>query len=387
MRRGSHAFLALTLVLCASGADAAEKVHSLAPLREGESIHSQSFDIDPSGRFSYQRSIRRTVGFLGLEVRTLEEEEASRLGTAPFQGVQVAAVKEDGPAARAGLLVDDVVVAFRGEPIRSMDQFGFVVEETPPGTTAALTVLRGGPAVEFPPVDGKPEAAAPPPAPPRRELQVVMGGQTRITASRSITRSLQVLDDRARTGLVLAEVTEEVAPLLGAFAPSGSREKGGALLVADILPGGPAFFSAAHRKDLLIEIAGRATPTIAGYREALALARPSSRVGLLLLRSGQQVATELRLEEDATREREFHFPLHLVSVERKPEKKKFSLIWGLLYRSRTSHRITGAEGSEQHQTERSMGLVLNLFSYSSSPRERELRFLWIFPFRFASRSG
>jgi hypothetical protein len=330
----------------------------LPPLREGEAIHSQSFEIDPSGRFTYERSVRRQVGLLGAEVRQLDRDTAGRLNAAPFAGVLVVSVEKEGPAALAGLVRDDVIISFGGEPIRSVEQFSFLVEETRPGSAVEVQVVRDGAGWDF---------------------TVVLGGESRITASRAFIQTLPLIDDRPRTGLVLAEPSAEAVSLLrgmGLFAPG--------LLVTDLLPGGPAFFSAARRKDLLSQAAGRPTATAAEYQAAMAGA-PRERVRLTLWRGPEKVETELRPERDATKVRAFKIPL-LVSFETKAERSRLAILWGLLFHQKESHQIRAAGREEEHVSERELGFLLNLFRYRSHSGSRELRFLWLFPLSFEEKS-
>jgi serine protease Do len=53
-------------------------------------------------------------------------------------------VQPDSPAEKAGLKRSDVIVEFDGERVRSVRQFGRLVQETPPGRTVKATVMRDG---------------------------------------------------------------------------------------------------------------------------------------------------------------------------------------------------------------------------------------------------
>jgi C-terminal processing protease CtpA/Prc len=327
----------------------------LPPLKEGEIIESESFDIDSGGRFSYRRSVRRLVGRLGAEVRAVDRDSADRLRVEPFQGVLVVSVENDGPASVAGLARDDVILSYGGEPIRGLDQFSYFVEETPPKSGVNLEALRDG---------------------MRQEFVVEVGSQYRVASSRVANRTLPVADDRSHSGMVLAEVTPELASLAPRLLPA---ERG--LVVVRILPGGPAFFSEAREKDLLVDLAGQPVAGVEEYRRVLSPLLPSSRVKLTLLRGGERIETDLKLERDANREREFHIPI-LFSYEGKPEKREVSVLWSILFNSRTSHQIKGSCPLRAHVTEKKVGLLLDLFRYTSKPESYEVRLLWFLPFRF-----
>lgn len=72
---------------------------------------------------------------IGVMVSDLEQNEPA--------GVRIDDVDQDGPAERAGVKDGDVVVEFDGERVRSARQLTRLVQETPPGRSVKVTVLRG----------------------------------------------------------------------------------------------------------------------------------------------------------------------------------------------------------------------------------------------------
>jgi serine protease Do len=64
--------------------------------------------------------------------------------------VVIEQVRGDSPASRAGLLNGDVVTAFDGQRVVSANQFSRLVEETPPGWTVKIRIVRDGKAREIP---------------------------------------------------------------------------------------------------------------------------------------------------------------------------------------------------------------------------------------------
>jgi serine protease Do len=56
---------------------------------------------------------------------------------------------ESGPAAKAGLKPEDVVVEFEGKPIKTTQDFRLAVANTPPGQKAKIKVIRHGEEKEF----------------------------------------------------------------------------------------------------------------------------------------------------------------------------------------------------------------------------------------------
>jgi S1-C subfamily serine protease len=77
-------------------------------------------------------------------VRDPNTDELSKAKLTQGGGALVDGVSEQGPAAKAGLKAGDVVVEFDGERVRSAQQFGRLVAETPPGRSTRVVVVRGG---------------------------------------------------------------------------------------------------------------------------------------------------------------------------------------------------------------------------------------------------
>lgn len=81
-------------------------------------------------------------GQLGVAIQPLPPEQAERFGLQDSQGVVVASVASNSPAARAGVRQNDVIVAFEGQPVTDGNTFRNRVASTAPGTKVKLTVLR-----------------------------------------------------------------------------------------------------------------------------------------------------------------------------------------------------------------------------------------------------
>ena len=84
------------------------------------------------------------TGWLGLEMAEITTEKANELKLASPRGVLVSEVLANGPAAKAGLQVNDVILEYDGHEVEGTVQFRRLVRETPPGRNVAVTVLRAG---------------------------------------------------------------------------------------------------------------------------------------------------------------------------------------------------------------------------------------------------
>jgi S1-C subfamily serine protease len=59
-------------------------------------------------------------------------------------GVVIDEVRADGPASRTGLVKGDRITMFDGRRVPNAREFSQLVEETPPGRTVDITVIRNG---------------------------------------------------------------------------------------------------------------------------------------------------------------------------------------------------------------------------------------------------
>jgi serine protease Do len=110
---------------------------SLQPLLGGQS-HSapkaKSAAVFTTGPRSY----------LGIGVVDVTDERAKALGLKEPLGVEVTAVQEESPAAKAGLRQGDVILEYNGQPVEGNTQFVRIVQETPAGRKATMQVWRNG---------------------------------------------------------------------------------------------------------------------------------------------------------------------------------------------------------------------------------------------------
>jgi membrane-associated protease RseP (regulator of RpoE activity) len=82
------------------------------------------------------------LGVVLSDLDSAEQAKGSKL--AIENGVLVKNVREESPAAKAGLMKDDVIVEFAGEKVRSAAQLRRLVRETPPGRSVSIVVTRAG---------------------------------------------------------------------------------------------------------------------------------------------------------------------------------------------------------------------------------------------------
>ena len=170
-------------------------------------------------------------------------------------GVKIDEVTTEGAAAKAGLKVGDVVVAFDGERVRSARQFTRLVQETADGRTVQIEVLRDGARQT---IEATPQARsfswdmAIDSDRIRREFERSMGDFPRSfsfrTPDNSGTAEFRVRSSRARLGVSVQELSSELAGYFGA--------KDGGALVSSVTKGSAAEQAGLRAGDVITSVNG-----------------------------------------------------------------------------------------------------------------------------------
>lgn len=88
-------------------------------------------------------------GWLGVSIQTLTPELADKVHAGTLKGALIVDVVKGGPAEKAGLRKNDVVIVYRGKEIPDSSTLRNDVAETSIGTEAKVTVLRNGKKEEY----------------------------------------------------------------------------------------------------------------------------------------------------------------------------------------------------------------------------------------------
>lgn len=83
-------------------------------------------------------------GWLGIEISEVNADKVKELKLSATRGVVVGNIDPDGPAAKAGLKENDVILSYEGQAVEGTIQFRRLVRETPPGRAIPLSISRDG---------------------------------------------------------------------------------------------------------------------------------------------------------------------------------------------------------------------------------------------------
>ena len=152
---------------------------------------------------------RARRGWLGVQIQTVTDEIAGGLGLTGTSGALVSGLPEDGPAAKAGIEVGDVILQFDGKPVGEMRRLPRMVSETRIGKRVEVEVWRRGERMAIAVVLGEfPEderAAVPMPKP--EPVVTVAGLGMTLSAITPKMRERFELEEGVR-GVVVTEVAE-----------------------------------------------------------------------------------------------------------------------------------------------------------------------------------
>jgi serine protease Do len=83
-------------------------------------------------------------GYLGIDMQDIDDNLAKGFGAPTADGALVTVVGPDSPAAKAGVVAGDVIVAINDKPVTGADNLRLVISQLHPGSQAKLKIFRNG---------------------------------------------------------------------------------------------------------------------------------------------------------------------------------------------------------------------------------------------------
>ena len=201
-----------------------------------------------------------TRGRLGVTVQEVNATFAEALNLDRPRGAIVSSVDAGGPAEKAGIQVNDIILSYNGQPIERSSDLPVLVANMTPGKTASVQVWR-------------------------------KGSEKTLTVGTYEGKAVKDEDDVASNehGAVGGKLGLAVRPLT----PEEKREAKGrtGLLVEDV--GGAAARAGIQPGDLLISLNGTPVKTVDELKAQVTKA--GKRVAILILREGQQIFVPVEL--------------------------------------------------------------------------------------------
>ena len=194
----------------------------------------------------------------GLSGQSVTSDMMASLGLTRARGALINRVHPQGPGAKAGIQVGDVILSINGHDIQDPEALKFRLATVPIGGDILMAVSRGGKSFE-----AKMKAEAAPEVPARDTYQV--DGRTPLA------------------GATLANISPAVADEVGLDHPDAAG-----VVVMDVAAGTPAARMGLRAGDILLVVNGVDIPAVAQLKEALG-ASTNIRRWMVQLRRGAQV--------------------------------------------------------------------------------------------------
>ncbi|HLI16767.1 MAG TPA: DegQ family serine endoprotease [Rhodanobacteraceae bacterium] len=198
-----------------------------------------------------------TRGMIGVSIQNVTEGIAKSKGLPEPQGALISEVQPDGPAAKAGLEVGDVITSIDGRKIYESSQIPPMIAMTKPGTEVTVGILR----------DGK-----------SRNIKVKVGEMPRNGLTPEyIAGAPATSSGGGLLGLTVQDITPALRQQLGYNGKGGVviTDVEGAAAQAGLSPG-----------DVILRVGNKPVNSIAEFRRDTANVKPGSTVLLLVSRQG-----------------------------------------------------------------------------------------------------
>jgi serine protease Do len=253
-----------------------EEVANLArsASRQAQELFAQGSDFDNDAG----------TGWLGLEMTEITTEKANELKLTPPRGVLVSEVLPDGPAAKAGLQPNDVILQYDGHEVEGTVQFRRLVRETPPGRSVPVTVLRAG---------------------HEEKLTIQVGNRARNMESELREGMPLVVPPQAfNFKMDMPELFMGMTPTLGIEGEDINGQLGAyfkvpgddGVLVRSVSSGTPAAKAGLKAGDVITRVDGLTVTSLQELRARLREKREEKTVSLVVMRQGSPMTITVALE-------------------------------------------------------------------------------------------
>ena len=218
-------------------------------------------------------------GWIGVSYQSVTDDIADSFGLDRARGVLVANVAADGPAAKAGLKRNDIIINFAGADVLDLRRFPRLVANARVGSTVDLVVWRQGKEVPLKLRVGEQEEAD------KQTASATGTPKKPAEADQPVTSTIEQL------GLTLQKVSDQLRERYGL----SDQVKG--VIVTKVAPNSPAAEKQLQPGDVILEVDQKPVTTPAEIADIVAKLQQQKKKSVLLFveRQGDPRFAALRL--------------------------------------------------------------------------------------------
>jgi serine protease Do len=190
-----------------------------------------------------------TRGYLGMEIREVDERSKQAFGLTEARGAIVNRVEEGKPAEKAGIQNGDVIVEVDGRPINTNRQLIDYISYLPVGTTVKVTVIRNG---------------------DRKTLTAQTAQRPDSETAETETETNPASPTRNKLGISVQELSAQLRQLYGI--PDNAR----GVVVTSVKEVSPAGDANIGEGDVISEVQGQKVSSVNEFRTAIDRAKTGS---------------------------------------------------------------------------------------------------------------
>ncbi len=182
-------------------------------------------------------------GYLGIQMDgEVDATMAKALGLDEAYGIIIASVREDGPAAQAGLRAEDIIQTINGEPVRSWTSLRTKIGTSSPGTKVKLGIVRNG---------------------EKQTVTVTLGEQPEDMAMATQTNSPSEPDMEEKLGFRVQDLNPEIKQKLGLDAGQNG------VIIAQISESSNAYQQGLRRGQIITEVDRKEVSNMQEFNRAM----------------------------------------------------------------------------------------------------------------------
>jgi membrane-associated protease RseP (regulator of RpoE activity) len=232
--------------------------------------------------------------YLGVHAGDLTPEQAVSLKTGSNEGALILSIDQDGPACKAGLKANDVIVALNGKKVQNAGQLAEMMRNMQGGKAANLTVVRDGTRRDVKVTLGNRQEWMTAPRPPVANT-FMAGSPTNVMPPVAYPGDVEVpvfTPASARRGLVVESLTAQLAEYFGV--PPGQG-----VLVRNVQKGSVAANSGLKAGDVIVKINGEVIRDLADWRRSMGSL--SGKSTFSIIRDKREQSFEMNLPAPSSR--------------------------------------------------------------------------------------